>query len=564
MGNTFDNGFVDVDDIMPDSENNKIRELSEKEKQQYLEEKIRKFEIDAMQQVSFIDEIDFREDENTFLEGLSREMYSAIGLYNLYHHNNDNGYYQKEYPYDYFEDKPLSFDKKVSKLKSLGEETDKIMDIRRIIYNELKSASSKETIEYRNPNNTCNELPPDNVEYMNSKIESIIIELSRKLLLDEKLPIGKSKDNNYLMNALRDLEKSMGYAEQVLLKCECKLLNYNHLVTPLKDFVTKLMHIIVELNMNMIDDEKFTNTKTEFFETVKNYGGMPYGDRLWGLYLLSILTSDDVVEASGRSTDAEYVKNTFIEMIENMEEILGDDQKYEYRVLDFYNYQGRHLLAQQKRNNVVSVCLYCINQIPSKKFYNVNHVRKIVKVLRGSTYLRDKYTDMSIFCSKSNRRGASCFAIMAIDYSGKRYVSISGVNIEKTLTSNLITKLIGTSYIYVDDKEDYYLTGGYKISLKGLQESGYLTDSERKKVKTKATYNRMFSCCERKFVKYLEQERLHEIYVKYPPCYMCERMIDYEEVDKMCKIEIICPETKYYKSVVNKAYDDIAKKALNI
>ena len=43
-------------------------------------------------------------------------------------------------------------------------------------------------------------------------------------------------------------------------------------------------------------------------------------------------------------------------------------------------------------------------------------------------------------------------------------------------------------------------------------------------------------------------------------------MVNYEEVDKMCKIEIICPESKYCKSGVNnkKEYDDIAKKALNI
>lgn len=160
MRNRFDNGFVDIDDIMPDSENNKIRKLHEEEKQQYLEEKIRKFETDAMQQVSFLDGIDFREDENTFLEGLSREMYLAIGLYNLNHYNNDYGYYQKEYPYDYLKDETLSFDKKVSKLKALGDETDKIMDIRRIIYNELKVAASRETIEDRNPNNTCNELLP--------------------------------------------------------------------------------------------------------------------------------------------------------------------------------------------------------------------------------------------------------------------------------------------------------------------------------------------------------------------------------------------------------------------
>ena len=558
MRNSFDNGFVYIDDIMPDSENNKIRELPEEEKQRYLEEKIRKFETDAMQQVSFLDGIDFPEDDNTFLDGLSREMYSAIGLYNLNHHNNDYGYYQKEYPDDYFENEPLSFDKKVSKLKALGEETDKIMDIRRIIYNELKAASSGETIEDRNPNNTYNELPLNSVEFMNSKIASIIIELSRKLLLNEKLPIGESGDNNYLMNALRDLEKSMAYPRQALLDLKCKLLNVNYLATPLKDFVTKLMHIIVDLNMNMIDDEKFTNTKTEFFETVKNYRGMPYGDRLWGLYLLSVLTSDDVVEASGGSTDAEY-----IEMIEHMEEILVDDQKYEYWVFDLYNYHGRYLLAQQKRNNVVSVCLYCINQIPSKKFYNVNHVRKIVKVLRGSAFLRDKYIDMSIFCSKSKRSGTSCFAVMAIGDSGKRYVSISGVDIAQSSTRYLMSKLIGTSYVYVDDKEDYYLPGGYKISLQGLRHSGYLTASESKKANTKA-YNRMFSCCERKFVNYLEQGRLHEIYVKYPPCYMCERMIDYEEVDKMCKIEIICPESKYYKSGVNKEYDDIAKKALNI
>lgn len=73
MRNSFYNGFIDTDDLMPDSENNKIRELSEEGKQQYLEERIRKFEIDAMQQVSFLDGINFREDENTFLEDLSRE-----------------------------------------------------------------------------------------------------------------------------------------------------------------------------------------------------------------------------------------------------------------------------------------------------------------------------------------------------------------------------------------------------------------------------------------------------------------------------------------------------------
>lgn len=45
MRNSFYNGFIDTDDLMPDSENNKIRELSEEGKQQYLEERIRKFEI---------------------------------------------------------------------------------------------------------------------------------------------------------------------------------------------------------------------------------------------------------------------------------------------------------------------------------------------------------------------------------------------------------------------------------------------------------------------------------------------------------------------------------------
>lgn len=78
MRNSFYNGFIDTDDLMPDSENNKIRELSEEGKQQYLEERIRKFEIDAMQHVSFLDGINFREDENTFLEDLSREMYLVI------------------------------------------------------------------------------------------------------------------------------------------------------------------------------------------------------------------------------------------------------------------------------------------------------------------------------------------------------------------------------------------------------------------------------------------------------------------------------------------------------
>ena len=74
---------------------------------------------------------------------------------------------------------------------------------------------------------------------------------------------------------------------------------------------------------------------------------------------------------------------------------------------------------------------------------------------------------MSIFCSKSKRIGTSCFAIMAIDDSGKKYVSISGVDIDPSSTSYLMSKLIGTSYVYVDDKEDYYLPGGYKIRFEG-------------------------------------------------------------------------------------------------
>lgn len=563
MRNPFDNGFVDIEDIMPDSENNKIRELPEKKRQQYLEKKIMKFETDAMQRVTFLDGIDFREDESSFLESLSREMYTAIGLYNLKNYNYDHGRFRKEYPYGYFENEHLSLDKKISKLKALGEETDKIMDIRRIIYNELKAALSTNKTEDGNQTNVYNELSPNNVELMSSEIDSTIIDLSRKLLLNEKLPISESGDNNYLMNALKELEKAIGYARQVRLCAKRKLLNKNYYVIPLKDFVTKLMHIIVDMNMNMIDGERFINAKTEFFETVKNYRGIPYGEKLWGLYLLSVLTNDYAVENSSGSMGEEYVKSLFARIIEQMEEILVDDRKYEEYALSLYNYQERYLLAHQKQNNVVSVCLYCINQIPSKKFYDANHVRKIVKVLRGSTFLRDKYTDMSIFCSKSKRSGTSCFAIMAIDYSGKRYVSISGVDIDQSLTRNLMSKLVGSSYVFVDDKEDYYLSSGYKISLQELRDSGYLTHSEREKARTKA-YNRMFSCCERKFVNYLEPKRLHEIYVKYFPCYMCERMIDYEENDKMCEIEIICPESKYYKSVVNKEYDDIAKKALNI
>lgn len=118
---------------------------------------------------------------------------------------------------------------------------------------------------------------------MNSKIESIIIELSRKLLLDEKKPSGEFRDNNYLMNALRNLEESMGYARQVELDLLCKMMDSYFIFTPLKDFVTKLMHIIVDLNMNMIDDEKFTNTKTEFFETVKIIVAFLMATSFWGI-----------------------------------------------------------------------------------------------------------------------------------------------------------------------------------------------------------------------------------------------------------------------------------------
>ncbi len=95
------------------------------------------------------------------------------------------------------------------------------------------------------------------------------------------------------------------------------------------------------------------------------------------------------------------IKNEFIEMVENIKNIIEDDNEYKNHVFNLYYQLETGLLVQQKRNNFICSCLYSINKIPHKNFYDVKHVNKIVKILKGNKYLRDKYTDMSIFCSKS-------------------------------------------------------------------------------------------------------------------------------------------------------------------
>ncbi len=148
-----------------------------------------------------------------------------------------------------------------------------------------------------------------------------------------------------------------------------------------------------------------------------------------------------------------------------------------------------------------------------------------------------------------------CFAIMNID--GKNYASLSGTfdiaaiypNVFQELKahfSDIIVSAQGTKYYY--DKTGY------------VSFEDYLQSPDSKKREN----NRMFSCCERKFLVYLKNNKINptqkpKIYVRFNPCYMCERALTAESFE---------PEIIYYKKKTDKRrkireYDLIARNIQN-
>lgn len=170
--------------------------------------------------------------------------------------------------------------------------------------------------------------------------------------------------------------------------------------------------------------------------------------------------------------------------------------------------------------------------------YSLTHEEDLDKVLLVNTLLDLlKKTGATKGYTLKKRK---CFAIMSINE--KEYVSLSGTfdisskypDVFKELKAYFSDIIISPQYTqYYYDKTSY-------ISYEDYLQSPYSNESGEN--------NRMFSCCERKILIYLKNNKITpskrpRIYVKYNPCYMCERALNAVSFDA---------EIMYYQKITDK------------
>lgn len=203
-------------------------------------------------------------------------------------------------------------------------------------------------------------------------------------------------------------------------------------------------------------------------------------------------------------------------------------KKFDIITLDYQNSLNQNMLLS-----------YSISSLNTKQFTKINEINTLINILL-QTGLADDYV-----CKKTR-----CFAIMKLD--GNSYASLSGISTKHIYPDVLanLKKFFYDVIISVDNTKYYYDKTKY-ISYEDYVKFPALNNTNN---------NRMFSCCERKILAYLEDNNLNidpktKIYVRFNPCYMCDRALSIESVN---------PEIIYYKNKKTKGkkiheYDRVAR-----
>ncbi len=450
---------------------------------------------------------EYRESEWMNYE-LSKEFYTIVGLANLekvpdyFHGRNDR-----------FIDG--GFDR-FQILKKIDSYNNKLIEIRKLLYQEIEGCIARD-----------NEKADICKDDFYDRIQQIVYDTFKVLLINAGHEYWKW---NEIINEIEE------YVSRDTEETHRKF--WVNLLHALLDCRLASRHGKVEYNLSLITA----------VELVDNSGYFRYSNRMWGVCLLGFL-DDDPIE-----------NEQYVNLVENFD----NGNNFIDELSEYYERCDNYLLANQISANMTLTCLYKINTYPNRVFYKEKVVRDMQKVLRKSNTLKKAYADMTIFGNsqtKSVKNGSGCFAIMTVN--DKKYATLSGISSRRISEFHILSSLLGKDYEIVKEEGNYYLDNGYFIDLVSFANSPFLSIQEKAEINN-GNYNRMFSCCERKFVKKMQAYAYHKIYVKYAPCYMCERMITEEESNNCCMIEVICPITKKYVVSRKKEYDDMAKRAMGI
>lgn len=212
-------------------------------------------------------------------------------------------------------------------------------------------------------------------------------------------------------------------------------------------------------------------------------------------------------------------------------------------IKDAYGKIDEGLRTIQNENNRIILNLYSYTSLSARDFLKHDVVKQLYDALNDSSDLFGDYSSSG----NGNVAGGEkkrCFAVMYNKDTHKKYAAISGVfDPDKYIDPNQITKkaiqtaykrkndyinrvnllkqILGNAFEVIDS--DYDVKYYYKN--KRISAKKYMTSV---KPYDKNPGNRMFSCCERKLSTKLVHGCEHDLYIKYNPCIMCERMITKE------------------------------------
>lgn len=289
----------------------------------------------------------------------------------------------------------------------------------------------------------------------------------------------------------------------------------------------------------------------ECLEAIKNSRLVTYADRLWDIFLLKLysvaLFGDELSEFQGIN-------------------IRSNNGRYESIVQNSYRKIDNSLLMLQRSNVQNMLSLYSMEHLSSRVFYNRDIIRQLFNVLNSCGELGERYL-ITIKNNGGNPQNSSgknpspkCFAAMYNRDTRKKYAAISGVfdadmylypgvTTKKEINKSkerkkkyndlvlLLKNILGNSYEVIDSDDEvkyYHKKGGKVRSVTAQRYINYPHPVDKR------PGNRMFSCCERKLSTKLELGCEHDLYVKYAPCTMCERMIAEETKNNTHFIHVFC------------------------
>lgn len=300
----------------------------------------------------------------------------------------------------------------------------------------------------------------------------------------------------------------------------------------------------LDLASEAVDHQTSFSAMVDCMLAIRNSGLVEYMDAIWDYYLICIY-----YQAIFRDIPNDLVSGY-------IGALSGDYTPDILRL--YYEKIDQHLLIEQRDNNGNMMMLYQVDHLSSRAFYQRGVVFQLFRVLDSVVELRERYLGNGYSTRSSGRNAGKpyrkCFAVLYHRNSGRKYAAISGVcnshlysqpgSSTKTSSASkpsyedlliLLKNLLGSAYTVIDsdDRVEYMYPKG-----KGLSSVTAFQYLHKARPSNKTYGRRMFSCSERKLATEILPGEDYDLYIKYQPCKICERLIDYKINHKKSRIHI--------------------------